>query len=158
MWHDGLLLKLRSNGISGPFLNLLSELLGKCYQKTVLIAKSSDWRMITAGVPQGSMLEPLLFLVYMNDLADNQISNVRLFADDTSLFHDVVTDADISADVLNHNLKAIESWAFQWKMSFNLDPAKQAEQVIFLPSLSKLYIPQFISTTQQLSQFYIIST
>ena len=65
-----------------------------------------------AGVPQGSrsVLEPLLFLVYMNDLADNLISDARLFADDTSLFHDVVTDADISANVLNHDLKAIESW------------------------------------------------
>ena len=130
VWHEGLLLKLRSNGISGPLLNLLSEFLSERYQRTVLNGKSSDWRMITAGVPQGSVLGPLLFLVYINDLADNLISDVRLFADDTSLFH-VVTDADISADVLNHDLKAIENWAFQWKMSFNPDPTKQAEQVTF---------------------------
>ena len=130
VWHEGLLLKLRSNGISGPLLNLLSEFLSERYQRTVLNGKSSDWRMITAGVPQGSVLGPLLFLVYINDLADNLISDVRLFADDTSLFH-VVTDADISADVLNHDLRAIENWAFQWKMSFNPDPTKQAEQVIF---------------------------
>ena len=86
--------------------------------------------MITAGVPHGSVLGPLLFLVYINDLADNLLSDVRLFADDTSLFH-VVTDAGISADVLNHDWKAIENWAFQWKMSFNPDPTKQAERVIF---------------------------
>ena len=76
------------------------------------------------------MLGPLLFLAYINDLADNLITDVRLFAVDTSLFH-VATDADISADVLNYELKAIENWAFQWKMSFNPDPTKQAEQVIF---------------------------
>ena len=123
----------------------------------MLNGKSSDWRMITTGVPQGSVLGPLLFLVYINDLAGNLTTDVRLFADDTSLFH-VLTDADISADVLNHDLKAIETWAFQWKMSFDPNSTKQTEQVIFLPSLSKLYIPQFISTTQQLSQFCIIST
>ena len=93
----------------------------------------------------------------MNNLADNLISDIRLFADDTSLSH-VVTDADVSADVLNHDLQAIENWAFQWKMSFHPDPIKHAEQVTFLPSLSKLHIPRFISITQQLSQFRIIST
>ena len=84
VWHDGLLLKLRSNGISGPLLNLLSEFPSERYQRTVLNGKSSDWRMITAGVLQGSALGPLLFLAYINDLADNLISDIRLFEDDTS--------------------------------------------------------------------------
>ena len=147
VWHDGLLLKLRYNGISGPLLNLLSEFLGERYQRTVLNGKSSDWRMITAGVPQGSVLGPLLFLVYINDLADNLLSDVRLFADDTSLFH-VVIDADISADVLNHDLKAIENWAFQWKMSFNPGPTKQAEQVIFSSkSIKAVHPPIYFSNS-----------
>ena len=107
------------------------------------------------GIPQWEVLGPLLFLAYINDFADNFISDVRLFADDTSLYH-VVTDADVSTDVLNHDLKAVENWAFQWKMSFN--PTKQVEQVIFFSSLSKVHIPQFISITQQLLQFHIINT
>ena len=90
MWHDGLLLKLRSNGIRGPFLNLLSEFLSERYQRTVLNGKSSDRRMITADVPQGSVPGPLPFLVYINDLADNLLSDVSLFADDTSLFRAVM--------------------------------------------------------------------
>ena len=123
-------LKLRSIGLSGPLLNLLSEFLSERYQKAVLNGKSSDWRMITAGIPQGSVLGPLFSLFFINYLANNSITDVRLFTDDTSLFH-VITDAVISADVLNHDLKAIENWAFQWKMSFIPDPTKQAEHVIF---------------------------
>ena len=99
-------------------------------QRIVLNGKSSDWRILETGILQGSMLGLLLFLVYINDLAANFISEIRLFADDTSLFH-VVTDADVSFDVLNHDFKAIENWASEWKMRFNPDPIKQDEQAIF---------------------------
>ena len=71
------------------------------------------------------------FLVYINDLADNLVSDVRLFADDTSLFT-IVYDETVSAQVLNSDLKTIEEWAYQWKMQFNPDVNKQAVQVIFL--------------------------
>ena len=71
-----------------------------------------------------------MFLVYINDLADNLVSNVRLFADDTSLFT-IVYDETVSAQVLNSDLKTIEEWAYQWKVQFNPDVNKQAVQVIF---------------------------
>ena len=91
------------------------------------------------------VLGPLLFLVYINDSANNLVSDVRLFADDTSLFH-VVTDAEISADVLNHDLKAIKNWAFQWKISFNPDPTKEAEQVIFFSkSIKAVHLPIYFN-------------
>ena len=83
-----------------------------------------------SGVPQGSVLGSLFFLVYINDLADNLASDVRLFADDTSLFT-IVYDETVSAQVLNFDLKTIEEWAYQWKMQFDPDVNKQAVQVIF---------------------------
>ena len=101
------MLKLKSNGISGHLLNLFSNFLDERYQRTVLNGKSSDCKRITAGVAQGSVLGPLLFLIYINDLADNIMSEVKLFADDTSVFN-VVSDTDISAEVLNHDLRAVQ--------------------------------------------------
>ena len=82
------------------------------YQRTVLNGKSSDWKRITDRVPQGSVLGPLLFLIYINDLADNIMSDVKLFADDTSVFN-AVFDTDISAEVLNQDLRAVQDWAYQ---------------------------------------------
>ena len=141
MWHEGLLLKLKSNGISGHLLNLFSDFLAERYQRNVLNGKSSDWKGITARVPQGSVLGPLLFLIYINDLADNIImSDVKLFADDTSMFN-VVFDTYISTEVLNQDLGAVQDWAYQWKMSFNPDPAKQAEQVIYSTKVFKVEHP-----------------
>ena len=80
------LAQLKSNGLSGHLLNPFSDFLDEPYQRTVLNGKSSDWKRITAGVPQGSVLGPLPFLIYINDLADNIMSDVKLFADDTSVF------------------------------------------------------------------------
>ena len=83
-----------------------------------------------AGVPQGSILGPLLFLVYINDLPDNLESLAKLFADDTSLFS-TVHGPHKSAKLLNDDLLKISNWAYKWKMLFNPDVTKQAQEVIF---------------------------
>ena len=69
------------------------------------------------------MLGPLLFLVYINDLEIGIKSQIKFFADDTSLFS-VVHDPNSSAQQLNHDITLISNWAFKWKMSFNPDPSK----------------------------------
>ena len=81
-------------------------------------------------MPQGSVLGPLLFLVYINDLEKNIKSNVKFFADDTMLYS-VVEDPVVTATDLNHDLDIINKWAYQWKMEFNPDPTKQAKEVLF---------------------------
>ena len=76
------------------------------------------------------MLGPLLFLIYINDLPNELKSNVKLFADDTSLLT-IVKDENDSVNVLNNDLLLILKWAFNWKMLFNPDPTKPAQEVFF---------------------------
>ena len=84
----------------------------------------SDYSSRESGVPQGSVLGPLLFLVYINDFERNIRSNIKFFADDTMLFS-IVKNPVTSANDLNHDLDMIYQWAHQWKMEFNPDPIKQ---------------------------------
>ena len=138
VWHDGLIFKLKQNGISGNLLNLLSNFLRNRKQRVVLNGQSSSWADVTAVVPQGSILGPLLFLIYINDLADGLSSIAKLFADDTSVFF-VVHNSNTPAKELNNDLVKISNWAYQWKMTFNPDPGKQAQKVIFSKKLNKDY-------------------
>ena len=123
VWHDGIIYKLTQNGISGNLLNLLEDFLKERKQRVVLNGQVSTWKNINGGVPQGSILGPLLFLIYINDLTEGLTTNVKLLADHTSLFS-VVHDTQTSANDLNKDLEIINNWAFQWKMNFNPDPAK----------------------------------
>ena len=130
VWHDGLLFKLQRNGIEGQLLQLFKSYLSYKKQRVVINGFESEWGLIEAGVPQGSVLGPLFFLIYINDLENGIISNVKFFADDTSLFS-IVTNPTLSAFELNSDLKVIENWASQWKMSFNPNPNKQAVEMLF---------------------------
>ena len=130
VWHEGLLYKIESLGISGNLLNLFRIFLNDRHQRVVRNGQLSDWAPILAGVPQGSILGPLLFLMYINDLPDNLNSLIKLFADDTSLFS-TVYDPNHSAKVLNDDLNKISEWAYKWKMLLNPHLTKQAQEVIF---------------------------
>ena len=153
VWHDGLIFKLKQNGISGNLLNLLSNFLRNRKQRVVLNGQSSSWADVTAGVPQGSILGPLLFLIYINDLADGLSSIAKLFADDTSLFS-VVHNANTTAKELNNDLVKISNWAYQWKMSFNPDPSKQAQKVIFSRNLNNDYHPPLAFNNNNVSSCF----
>ena len=83
-----------------------------------------------SGIPQGSVLGSLLFLIYINDLSDGIHSLCKIFADDISLFSKVY-GIHKSASNLNDDLDKISYWAYQWKMQFNPDLNKQANEVIF---------------------------
>ena len=86
VWHEGIIFNLKCNGISGNLIKFLENYLFNRYQRVVLNGKESYWMNLKAGVPQGSVLSPHLFLVYINDLTDNISSDMRLFADNSSLF------------------------------------------------------------------------
>ena len=143
VWHDGIIFKLKCNGISGNLLKFFENyLLNRC-QRVVLNGTTSDWKRLHAGVPQGSVLGPLLFLVYINDLTDNISSQMRLFADDSSLFTKV-EGVEQTQEKLDNDLKTVTSWAHQWKMVFNPDISKQAIEVIFSCKKNKPAHPDLV--------------
>ena len=123
----------------------------KFYRGVVFNGQVSTWKNINAGVPQGSILGPLLFLIYINGLTEGLTTNVKLFADDTSLFS-VVHDTQTFANDLNKDLEIINNWAFQWKMNFNPDPAKQADEVIFSRKAKETYHPPLVFNNSSVSQ------
>ena len=101
---------------------------------------------ILAGVPEGFILGPLFFLIYINDLSNSLLSTAKLFADGKSIFS-IVHDIDLSSKQLNDDLKKVSDWAYQWKMSFNPDLSNQAREVIFSQKVSKVDHPALLSIT-----------
>ena len=86
VWHAGLLYKLKSYGIPGKIFGLISSCLSKRWLRVVLDGKFSQKYPVNAAVPQGSILGPTLFLLYINDLPDDVICNIAINADDTTLY------------------------------------------------------------------------
>ena len=108
VWHEGIIFKLKQNHISENLLELLADFIKHMRQRVLLNGKISNWVDVTAGVPQGSILCPLLFLIYINDLATGLSSNSELYADDTSLFP-VTYDINTSAKELKNDLGKIDN-------------------------------------------------
>ena len=107
VWHDGLIFKLKENGASVSLLMFFQNYLYNRKQRVVLNGSYSNYSTVKSGVPQGSVLGPLLFLMYINDLGSNIKSNIKFFADDTMLYS-IVRDPATSANNLNHDLVIIQ--------------------------------------------------
>ena len=110
VWHKGLLHKLRGIGCSEKVLAWFSSYLSGRKQRVVFNDKFSKWVEVLAGVPQGSILGPLLFLIFINDIVKHIGGSIRLFADDTSLY--IIVDLPVdAARILNADLQTISQWA-----------------------------------------------
>ena len=121
MWHDGLLFKLSEFGISGSLLEWFRSFLSDRKQRVIVEGEASVFLPIKAGVPQGSVLGPILFLIFINDLFDEVTNNFDVFADDSTLWTVIPTPSDrISAAAsLNTDLVAIQAWANKWIVTYN---------------------------------------
>ena len=115
VWHDGLIFMLKAYGIKYELLSLLDIFYQNREERLVLNGQTSVWRKINSGVPQGSVLGPLIFLIYINDLPDGLTSICKVFADDTSLFPTAFNIYE-SANDLNTDLEKISRWAYQCKL------------------------------------------
>ena len=127
VWHKGLLFKLKSIGVSDSLLLWFSDYLVERKQRVVLPGAASSWKHIKAGVPQGSILGPLLFLIYINDIVEDIHSSIRLFADDTSLYI-IVDNPLLAANTLNADLTKLHNWASKCLVTFN--PSKSESIIV----------------------------
>ena len=109
--HQRLLLKLKAHGIG------IEKWLIDRRQRVVVNGEVSNWKAVLSGVPQGSVLGPILFLIYINDLDDDITSKVLKFADDTKVFRKIKSDAD--RQHLQDDLNKLIEWSEKWQMLFN---------------------------------------
>ena len=117
--HDLLLLKLKCVGVDGRTLNWIKDFLTNRQQRVQVKDCCSEWRGVWSGVPQGSVLGPTLFLVYVNDLLDGLRSKGKLFADDVKIYRRMMSPGD--RDQLQDDLQKLDEWSSKWKLKFNRD-------------------------------------
>lgn len=118
VWHRGLIFKLKQFGLGNIVVDWMDSYLSGRSQQVTINGVSSDPINISAGVPQGSILGPLLFLIYINDLVENLVCDPHLFADDTSLL-DIFNNSAASSTRVNRDLACIHDWGTRWKVTFN---------------------------------------
>lgn len=123
VWHEGLLFKLHTYGVTGNLFKWFDSYLVNRKQRVLYRNFMSTPKPVYAGVPQGSVLGPLLFLIYVNDIANSMLTSCRLFADDNSLQHAAFNLHDIECN-LNQDLESLGSWSKKWLMSFNPSKTK----------------------------------
>ena len=120
--HKRLMAKVRSLGIIDEVGDWIEDWLSDRKQRVVINGTSSGWREVTSGVPQGSVLGPLLFIIYINDLDLGLVSKISKFADDTKMGIDA--DSDAAVKQLQEDLRKVGEWSKKWQMPFNLDKCK----------------------------------
>ena len=124
VWHRGLIAKLEQICVGGDLLQLFTSYLSDRQQIVVVDGCKSNVRSVAAGVPQGSRLGPLLFIIYINDIIEDIESDILIFADDTSLLAKGKT-IDETAEILKRDLQKVVDWAAKWKVTFAADKTKQ---------------------------------
>ena len=133
VWYDGLIHKINNYGLRYNLCDWLKSYLHNRKQRIVINNKHSSFLPVKAGVPQGSVLGPLLFLLYINDICDNLRSSTRLFADDSSIiatYPDIPTlvNVNVNADLVN-----LSKWSSDCLVTFNPNKMFFYKQTIYSP-------------------------
>jgi len=120
--HHRLASKLLSHGITGKVYDWIVEWLKGRHQRVCLRCALSDWLTVLSGVPQGLVLGPILFLIFINDFDFNIKSHILKFADDTKIFRNIMNTCDYNE--LQEDLNNLMKWPEEWQMLFNIDKYK----------------------------------
>ncbi|KAF2346453.1 Reverse transcriptase domain [Trinorchestia longiramus] len=119
--------KVETHGIRGNYSRWIRNWLTGRTQRVVIHDETSDPALVTSGVPQGSVLGPLLFIIYINDLDVGIISKINKFADDTKLCHRAFTERDRAT--IQPDFNRLLQWTETWQMSFNIEKCSRQEEV-----------------------------
>ena len=120
--HKRLLEKIKGYGIVGPTLNWIEDFLKNRSQKVMVNGAGSKWENVTSGILQGSVLGPILFVIYINDLPDTVESDSYLFADDTKIFRIIKGEDD--KEILQDDFTKLEEWSGKWLLKFHPEKCK----------------------------------
>ena len=120
--HQRLILKLKSHGMGNSIINWIEQWLTDRRQRVVVDGEVSSWKSVLSGVPQGSVLGPILFLVYIDDLEEGVTGNILKFADDTKLFRKTKEIGD--KQQLQDDIDKLVRWSEKWQMLFNVGKCK----------------------------------
>ena len=123
--HGRLLAKLEAYNLSSEVINWIREYLTDRSQCVKVNSKASEWLPIKSGIPQGSVLGPLLFLIHINDLPDNINSDVYMYADDTKIYREIKTIED--QRILQKDLDTLTKWSEIWLLEFHHETIGIAE-------------------------------
>ena len=121
--HKRLISKIISLNISKEIVNWIEAFISNRRQKVAVNGKESNWHDVTSGIPQGTVLGPLLFVLYINDLPDLTQSDTFLFADDIKIFRSIINTND--QDILQQDITTIEKWSHDWMLTLHPDKCIQ---------------------------------
>ena len=115
--HKRLISKVKAHGIDGNILRWIENFLSNRIQRVIINGAQSEDKTVTSGIPQGSVLGPILFVMYINDLPASVQSEIRLFADDTKLF--TRSDLEGATETLQKDLDLLQNWSEKWLLRFH---------------------------------------
>ena len=140
-----LLSKLLASGISGILLKWIECFLSNRKQRVVMGDCVTDWIDVLSGVPQGSVLGPILFLIFINDLPERLINDCRLYADDNKIIAPISSQSD--SKVFQNDIKLLDEWSIQWKLGLNFEKCK----IMHFGTNNKEY-PYFMNNNNELME------
>ena len=120
--HKRLILKLKAYGIRGNLLKWISNFLSDRKQRVVLGSQKSSWKQVTSGIPQGSVLGPILFTIFINDMPDIVESMMKLFADDAKIYKAIESVNDLT--LIQDDINKLFEWSLKWQLPLNLQKCK----------------------------------